>query len=104
MKTKVKIIEAIKVKATSVWSCGTEITTDAEYYPDTGELIVETSDSLPDDDSTLEREYITLPDGEEIEVCTDCHEYTMGTEVGDNADLSYGETSVCRNPDCESHQ
>ncbi len=91
------------VKYTSIWSCGAEINSTAEYDPITGELDVEISNSMPDDSSILKREYITLPDEEEIEVCTDCHAFTMGVVVGDNADFSYGQTSVCRNPDCDSN-
>ena len=93
----------MEVTFTSLWNSGTEINTTAEFDPETGEVTPDTSDSLPGDDDILDREYITLPDGEELEVCTYCHEYTMKVEVGDNADLSYGESNVCRNPDCESN-
>jgi len=88
---------------TSVWDSGSEITTPATYDPKTGEVTPECS-SNADPDGCLEREYITLEDGEEIDVCPDCHGFTMGAVVGDRADLSYGEIGECRNPDCESHQ
>ena len=78
----------------SVWDDGTEITADAIYDPTTGRIEAETSDSEPGSDC-LEQEYIQLPDGTEIEVCTTCHEYTM--ETG-----STGLPSRCKNPDCES--
>jgi len=93
----------IKCTYTSVWDNGTVIVTKAEYDPETGEVTAETSDSDPGD-AALEREYILLHNGDEIDVCTTCHEYTTRKVVGDRADQSYGEYDECRNPECESHQ
>ena len=93
----------MQVKFTSVWDNNAEITTDAKYNPKTGEITAETSDSDPGKDAYLEREYIELPDGDEIEVCTTCHEYTMRTIMASGQGHSYDEEQVCRNPDCESH-
>jgi hypothetical protein len=94
--------EASKLKQcsfTSVWDSGSEITTPATYDPKTGEIFPEYSNADPD--GCLEREFITLDD-EEIEVCPDCHGFTMRVVIGDRADLSYGDIDECRNPDCES--
>lgn len=88
----------MKCEFTSVWDDGSIVTTPCEYDPDTGEVSPEVSKGEPPT-GCLIREYITL-DEEEIEVCTDCHEYTLKTVVGDRADLSYGEYGECRNPTC----
>lgn len=87
----------IKCTFTSVWSDGT-VTTPCEYDPDTGEVFPDTVDA--DVEGVLEREYISLPDGDELEVCPVCHEYVMKKVMGDRDDESYGEYLECRNPDC----
>ena len=89
----------MKCEFTSVWDDDSVVTTPCEYDPDTGEVTPEVSKGrIPT--GCLEREYITLEDGEEIEVCPDCHGFTLKAVMDDLADLSYGETSECRNPDC----
>lgn len=89
----------MKCEFTSVWDDGSVVTTPCEYNSDTGKVEPEVSKGeIPT--GGLIREYITLADGEEIEVCTDCHSYTLKKVVGDRADLSYGEYDECRNPEC----
>lgn len=89
----------MKCEFTSVWDDGSVVTTPCEYNPDTGEVEPEVSkDTVPT--GSLLREFIALEDGENIEVCMDCHSYTLKTVVGDRADLSYGEYEECRNPEC----
>jgi len=85
-----------------MWDDGSVVVTPATYDPETGEVTAESADVDPE--GCLEREFITLKDEEEIEVCPDCHSYTMKTVVGDRADLSYGEMQVCRDSDCDSNQ
>lgn len=92
----------MKVKFNSVWDSCT-ITTDAEYFPETGEVYSETSDSLPGKDATLEREYIELPNGDEIEVCTTCHEYTMRAAMNPGIGHDLNEEKECRNPICDNY-
>jgi hypothetical protein len=91
----------IQVLFTSVWDSGTEITTPGTYDPRTGEVTAESSTAKPK--GCLAREYITLPDDDELEVCMTCHEYVVKGVVTDLANLSYGETTECSDPDCESH-
>jgi len=89
----------MKCEFTSVWDDGSVVTTPCDYDPDTGEVNPEVSNG-PVPTGMVDREYSTLEDGEEIEVCLDCHSYTMKKVVGDRADLSYGEYGECRNPEC----
>jgi hypothetical protein len=104
--------ELITCVFTSIWSEGSEITTPCTYDPKTREVFPELSDSA-DPDGYLEREYITLSNEDELNVCTNCHRYVLIPVVGDLADChgnvlipvvgdladcSYGE---CPNPDCE---
>lgn len=93
----------IKCEFTSDWSDGTSITTPCIYDPKTGEVTPESSNTDPS--GSLEREHITLPDGDEKDVCTTCHEYVMKSVMNPGTtkhDLV--EEQVCSNPDCESNQ
>lgn len=65
---------------TSVWGDGTEIVTNCTYNLQTGEVVAEVSDSLPESDATLEEEYIdVVMNGKSVrkEVCPECHSYVM---------------------------
>jgi len=96
-----RLEKLMKCTFTSVWDDGSEITTPATYDPKTGEVSAESSRSSPK--GSLEREFITLQDEEEIEVCNACHTFVMKTVVGDLADLSFGESTECSDPNCESN-
>lgn len=85
----------------SVWSDESEIITPAEYNKKTGEVTV-TATSNADPNGSLEREYIVFPDGDEKEVCTTCHGYTMKSEMNPGVGHDLNEEQVCSNPDCES--
>ena len=90
----------IKCTFTSVWDDGSEVTTGCQYNPNTGLCEPEVSPNEPPTGS-LEREYITLEDGKELDVCPECHGYLLKTTVEDRADLSYGEVTRCMNEDCD---
>ena len=92
----------MKVSYTSIWSDGAEVTTSGTYDPDTGAVDAEVSKG-PIPEGSLEREFITLENGDELDVCRDCHEYVLKTAVGDRADLSFGEYEECSNPNCVSN-
>ena len=89
----------IKGKYVSVWDDG-EVVSSCTLDTDTGELSPEVVDAP--DMGALKREYFEDEQGNEYQVCPTCHEYVTTTVVTDRADLSYGETEVCSNPDCES--
>jgi hypothetical protein len=86
---------------TAVWS-DMSIETDCTYDPATGEVTPEMSNAQPE--GCLEREYIILPDGDELNVCTTCHSYVTKKVMGDRADLSYGEIERCSDPDCNGEE
>jgi hypothetical protein len=90
----------MKCTFTSIWDDGSIVTTPCEYDPKDGEVSPEVSKG-PVPSGCLEREFITLPDEEEIEVCPVCHGYVLKTVVGDRADRSFGEMNECSDPDCE---
>jgi hypothetical protein len=92
----------IKCTFTSVWSDDSAITTACEYDPKTGEVISSTVDINPD--GCLEREYITLPNKEEIEVCPTCHSYVMKTVMNPGIGHDLNEEEECSDPDCESKE
>lgn len=72
----------------SVWDGNHTIRTKAKYCKSTGEVVV-----IEDVDVTgldnLDREYIELENGDELEVCTNCHAFILK------------EDKVCPNPNCE---
>ena len=88
---------------TSVWDSddGTRITTPCIYSPLTGEVNPDVSTG-PDPDGLLMREFITLKDGTEIDVCTTCHGFVLKPAMNEGAGKHLHESSVCSNHDCEN--
>lgn len=92
----------IKGQFVSVWDDGSEISTYCELDPSDGELfptVVETGDH-----GSLEREYFQTPDGDELEVCTTCHEFILKTVMNPGIGHDLNEEQVCSNPECESQE
>ena len=84
---------------TSEWDDGSVVTTPCVYNEVTGEVEPEVSEG-PVPTGMVDREYITLEGGSQIEVCPECHEYVLKTIVDDNHDLSFGSHQECSNPNC----
>ena len=86
---------------TSVFSDGAFVTTNIiRYDKESGFVAAEIADV--DTDGECIREYITLPDGQEIDVCPLCHEYILKTVmVPDTAGKGLRESKCCMNPDCD---
>ena len=89
----------MKCEFTSVWDDGSVVVTPCEYDPKSGKAEPEVSKGAAPT-GMVTREFITLADGEEKEVCLECHEHTLKAVVGDRADLSYGECAVCSDSEC----
>ena len=84
---------------TSVWDNDVEISTPAELDTETGEVSAESVDA--GDVDILEEEYFTDEDGEEYEVCPECHEYIIVTSMEDGIGHTLNEVKRCKNPDCD---
>jgi hypothetical protein len=92
----------IKCTFTSTWDNGAVITTVALFDPETRHIVAESSDSDPGNDACLEREYITLPDGTELEVCPVCHEFALKPCMNpDTTGSGLHEDTECSNPFCD---
>ena len=91
--------DEIKGVFVSVWDDGTEIRTNATLDEETGHIEAEQSDD-PCDHGSLVREYFEDEDGNEYEVCPDCHEYIMKTVMIDGIGQCLDECRVCSDPDC----
>jgi hypothetical protein len=90
----------IRCTFTSEWDDGAAVSTPCIYHAKTGEVEPEVSlGTIPQ--GQVIREFITLPGGDELEICPDCHGYVLKPVVGDRADCSYGEYKECSDPDCE---
>ena len=92
----------IKCTYTSVWGESDDVVTDCMFDVATGAILPEIS--YADPKGGLIREYITLPNGNVFDVCPECRDFVMKTFMGDRADLSYGEITVCRDKDCINAQ
>ena len=91
----------IKGHFVSEWTNGT-IKTDCELDTETGELFPETVDA--NDLGSLEREYFETPDGDELPVCSTCHEFIMKTAMLPAVGKSLIEGNECSNLDCDSRE
>jgi hypothetical protein len=94
----------INCKFTSEWSGGEIVTTDCTYDESTGQVNPEVSHGVIPTGELI-TEYITLYNGDEIEVCCDCHEYVMRTVMVPmeyNSSCLY-ESTECRDKNCISH-
>lgn len=95
--------EPVKCEFTSVWSDGSIVTTPAIYYPEERRVEAEASDSA-DPDGYLEREFIEFEDGDTLEVCIDCHEYTLKPVMVPGVGHCLDESLECPNHDCISRE
>lgn len=94
----------IKCEFTSEWDDGSVVTTPCEFNPDTGEVHPETSNG-PIPEGCLEREYITLHDGEEKEVCNTCHGFLVKKVMNPGqAKHDLIEEEVCSDPSCSDEE
>ena len=102
MKTKKKET-TVNCTFTSEWDSGSNVTTPCIYNPKTGEVSPDIyKGNVP---GTLERQFITLPDEEDIEVCPVCQEYVIRTVMNPGqAKHDLIEEEACSNPDCPSHE
>ena len=89
----------LKGTFTSVWDGGTLIVTPATLDDEIGRTETEEVDAA--DVEVLDREYFTDEEGNEYEVCPDCHEYIM-RDVMFEHEGELGER-VCSYPYCESN-
>jgi hypothetical protein len=94
----------IKCEFTSEWDDGSIVTTPCIYHPKTGEVSPEVSKGrIPT--GSLEREFITLPDGQEKDVCPVCHGYILKTEMNPGqAKHDLIEEEVCSDPNCSDEE
>jgi hypothetical protein len=82
----------------SIWDDGIDISTPATLDTETGEVIAEAADIENLD--ILVREYFEDEEGEEYEICPECHEFILKSVMKDGIGHSYNEVRVCSNLDC----
>jgi len=93
----------IKCEFTSVWSDGSVVTTPCIYDSKTGEVTPEVSKGrIPV--GSLEGEYITLPDGEEKDVCPTCHGFVLVGKMFEGVGKCLDEEFVCSDPNCNDSE
>jgi len=95
-----KKADVIKAKFISVWDEATEIITNAIYNTRTGEVVSESVENLQVE--SLDRQYLLLKNGEEIEVCRHCNCHVLRTVVlPDGAGNGCHESLVCADRECQ---
>jgi hypothetical protein len=94
----------IKCEFTSVWDDGSIVTTPCIYDPKTGEVTPTVSEGqIPT--GSLEREFITFSNGDEIVVCKVCHGFVMKSVMNPGqAKHDLVEEEVCSDPDCSDEE
>lgn len=86
----------IKGTFKSEWDFGDRIIeTLAILDTESGELTVDQTDENIEDVTTLDSETFTSEDGTEYEVCPDCHEFVLKTEIREAVGKHLYETKVC---------
>jgi hypothetical protein len=83
----------------STWEEGV-ISTFAALNEKTGELF--TKSVKAEGMECLVKEHFEDEDGNEYEVCPDCHEYILKTVMKEGVGKHLFEAQVCSNPDCEN--
>jgi hypothetical protein len=84
----------------SIWEEGT-ITTPAELNTETGEITTESVDANGFE-HLMEEWFEDSEDGEEYEVCPECHEYILKSVMKDGIGSTLDEVQVCSDPECEN--
>ena len=83
----------------SVWDNGS-LRTPATLDTETGEVTTESVDA--DGMEHLIDEWFEDEEGEEYEICPECHEYITKTVMKEGIGKTLYEARVCSNPDCEN--
>jgi hypothetical protein len=86
---------------TSIWDNGT-ITTPATLDTETGEISTNAVDA-PDDLGTLDEEWFEDEEGEQYDICPECHEYIIHTCMEPDEHISHqlNEVKRCKDPNCD---
>jgi hypothetical protein len=94
---------------TSVWDDGTEITTTATLDTETGHIDAEQTDENIEELNCLDSEKFVDSEGNEYEVCPDCHEHILKEKDITDTDEEGNELPeiagviICSDPYCESN-
>jgi hypothetical protein len=89
----------IKGMFVSIWDNGS-IRTSAILDTETGEVSTN-SVEVDDDLGTLMEESFEANDGEEYDICPECHEYIIHTCMEPGIAHNLDEVKRCKNPDCD---
>ena len=95
-----KIPTILQGSFVSVWDEGT-VQTQGTLNTKTGEVTAKFV-NVPDLGS-LKREYFEDETEDTYEVCTECHEYILKSEMNPGIGHDLNEERVCSNKDCESY-
>jgi len=97
--TETRRANEVKCTFVSVWDGDVTLRSRAIYHTDDHSIeVLEMHDV--DGLDTLEREYVELPDGDELQVCPFCHEHVLVPAMVEGVGKSLTETYECPNPDC----
>jgi hypothetical protein len=89
----------IKGTFTSIWDDDVEITTNATLDTETGEVTTEAVEI--DNVDILVGESFTDENGNQYDICPECHEYILHTCMEPGIGHNLDEVKRCKNPDCD---
>jgi hypothetical protein len=84
----------------SVWDNGS-IRTPAELDTETGEVTTESVDA-DGMEHLIEEWFEDNEDGEEYDVCPECHSFILKTIMDEGVGKTLFERQICTDPDCEN--
>lgn len=99
--TDIRRANEVRCTFVSVWDGDITLRSRAIYHKDDHSVeVLETHDV--DGLNHLDREYIELPDGEELTICPTCHEYVLVPVMIEGVGKSLVQDRECPGPTCEN--
>lgn len=84
----------------SVWDNGS-VRTPSTLDTETGEVTTNSVDVNDDLGTLMEEVFEDEEDGEEYDICPECHEYILHTCMEPGIVHNLDEVKRCKNPDCD---
>jgi hypothetical protein len=97
--TEIRKANEVRCVFVSVWDGDVTLRSRAIYHRhDHSVEVLETHDV--DGLEHLDREYVEMPDGEELRVCPECHEYVLKPVMVEGVGKSLTQDYECPSPTC----
>lgn len=106
MKTAEDYLKEVKAASDADWKARKFTMPEPEFHLERGSkyirLVVTTNSVDVDGMEHLIEESFEDEEGEEFEICPECHEFILKTVMKEGVGKTLYETQVCSNPDCDN--